>query len=87
MGSFSWRLDVFLDFPKSDPHGDPIPDAKGNIDYIPATNLSELQVGDEAVVVGVNDHSNPFLHYLDRMEIALGIKVKVMEIYLYVKLG
>lgn len=75
------RLDAYLEFPKLDPHGDPIPDAKGNITYTPAVNLTELNTGQTAVVVGVNDHSNPFLHYLDKLEIALGVHVKVLEIY------
>ena len=75
------RLDAYLDFPKLDPHGDPIPDAKGNITYIPAINLTELNAGQTAVIVGVNDHSNPFLHYLDKLEIALGVRVQVLEIY------
>jgi len=75
------RLDAYLDFPRLDPHGDPIPDAKGNITYTPAINLTELNAGQTAVIVGVNDHSNPFLHYLDKLEIALGIHIKVLEIY------
>jgi len=75
------RLDAFLEFPKLDPHGDPIPDAKGNITYTPAVNLMELNTGQTAVIVGVNDHSNPFLHYLDKLEIALGVHIKVLEIY------
>ncbi len=75
------RLDAYLDFPKLDPHGDPIPDAKGNITYTPAISLTELHAGQMAVIVGVNDHSNPFLHYLDKLEIALGVRVQVLEIY------
>jgi len=75
------RLDAYLDFPKLDPHGDPIPDAKGNITYMPNINLMDLKAGETAIIVGVNDHSNPFLHYLGQLEITLGVHIKVLDIY------
>jgi len=75
------RLDHFLDYPKVDPHGDPIPDSTGHIDYINTQKLNELKNNDEAVLLGVSDHSSEFLHYLDRVNITLGSKVKIIEIY------
>lgn len=72
-------LDEFLSFPKFDPHGDPIPDAKGNIAYISDCNLSEAPLNVDHIVVGVKDHDSAFLHYLDKTEIGLGTKIKVKE--------
>lgn len=77
------RLDHFLDYPKVDPHGDPIPDSTGHIDYINTQKLIELEKDEEAVLVGVADHSTDFLHYLDKVNIALGSKLKIIEVYAF----
>jgi len=77
------RLDHYLDYPKVDPHGDPIPDSTGHIDYITTQKLIDLEKNEEAVLVGVAEHSTDFLHYLDRVNIALGSKLKIIEIYAF----
>ena len=73
------RLDAFLDYPQFDPHGDPIPDARGNMPDSEYRKLSELKSGDKAVLMAVLDHSQPFLQYLDRTELNLGIRLEVLE--------
>ena len=73
------RLDQFLGFPKFDPHGDPIPDEDGNFATRQQKMLSELDVNHEGVIVGVGEHSTPFLRYLDQIGIALGSTIKVLE--------
>ena len=40
------ELDSFLGFPKTDPHGDPIPDKDGNLQTIEKTLLSNLKKGE-----------------------------------------
>ena len=73
------RLDNFLGKPKFDPHGDPIPDAKGRIHSHNYKLLSEIKEGDDVVVMGVKDSSAKFLHYLDSQKIALGSKVRIEQ--------
>ncbi|ODS78346.1 MAG: iron-dependent repressor [Cytophagaceae bacterium SCN 52-12] len=73
------RLDAFLDYPQFDPHGDPIPDARGNMPDSEYRKLSELKSGDKAVLMAVLDHSQPFLQYLDRTELNLGIRLEILE--------
>ncbi|HNR17601.1 MAG TPA: metal-dependent transcriptional regulator [Bacteroidia bacterium] len=77
------RLDKFLGFPKADPHGDPIPDAKGVLPKSKSVLLSTLKAGDTGTFTGVTDHTAAFLNYLDKTGIALGdsIKVKAIEEY------
>lgn len=70
-------LDGFLDFPRYDPHGDPIPDKDGNLVARNAVLLSEIDEGLCGVLVGVKDSSSAFLKYLDNSEIKLGAKIKV----------
>lgn len=74
------RLDDFLGNPKYDPHGDPIPDKKGNIDLHKEVMLEDLKAGDKAVVVGVKDSSTEFLQYLEQTGLILGSEIKVNEI-------
>jgi DtxR family Mn-dependent transcriptional regulator len=73
------KLDEFLDFPSFDPHGDPIPNADGEIKKINKLLLSEADLNKEYQCVGVKDSSSEFLQYLDKQKIALGSKIKVKE--------
>lgn len=73
------ELDKFLEYPKRDPHGDPIPDAKGNFNVGDRILLSNLHVGEVGMCVGVKDSSTEFLQYLDKNRISLGKKIEVVE--------
>lgn len=73
------ELDKFLDYPTRDPHGDPIPDAKGNFQVANKTLLSDLSKGENGTLVGVKDTSSEFLKYLDKNKIALGNTIKVLD--------
>jgi DtxR family Mn-dependent transcriptional regulator len=73
------KLDAFLDFPSFDPHGDPIPNANGEIKKINKLLLSEASLNKEYQCVGVKDSSSEFLQYLDKQKIALGSKITVKE--------
>jgi DtxR family Mn-dependent transcriptional regulator len=77
------RLDEFLGFPRVDPHGDPIPDAEGNIHEQAKAPLSDLDPGQRGVVIGVKDTSSEFLQYLDRMGLGLGSAIQVVECIAY----
>lgn len=73
------ELDKFLGFPKRDPHGDPIPDAGGNFIVSNKTLLADLSIGEAGICVGVKDSSAAFLQFLDKNNISLGKKIKVLE--------
>lgn len=73
------RLDEFLDFPKYDPHGDPIPKSNGEMPSMAKTLLSEIAVGDKCRVVAVKDSSAPFLQYLQQLSVSIGTPIKVLE--------
>ncbi|MGB0879253.1 MAG: metal-dependent transcriptional regulator [Polaribacter sp.] len=73
------ELDAFLGFPKQDPHGDPIPDKKGNLQIVKKSLLSTLQENESGICVGVYDSSSEFLQFLDKQGIALGQKIKVLD--------
>jgi DtxR family Mn-dependent transcriptional regulator len=73
------RLDAFLNSPKYDPHGDPIPDENGNIVYHEETTLDQLKPKDKAMVVSVEDQSTAFLQYLDKNKLFIKSKVEVLK--------
>ncbi len=73
------RLDNFLGNPTSDPHGDLIPSASGEL---PETNqilLNKLAVGDTAMVIAVFEHDPKFLQYLDEVNLNLGKQITVLK--------
>lgn len=72
------KLDDFLGNPTKDPHGDPIPDAMGKIISVEKILLSDLQVNENCICVGVKDTSSEFLKYLDRQKISLGAKMEII---------
>src|SRR5450432_3051085 len=47
------RLDKFLNFPKHDPHGDPIPDIKGIVHELKQVELNTCKVKDKMIFSGV----------------------------------
>ncbi|WP_034920072.1 metal-dependent transcriptional regulator [Gillisia sp. CAL575] len=73
------ELDRFLDFPKRDPHGDPIPDSEGNFAISNKVLLAELNKGESGICIGVKDSSPEFLQYLDKNNIALGQLIVILE--------
>jgi DtxR family Mn-dependent transcriptional regulator len=73
------KLDEFLNFPTEDPHGDPIPNADGQIVVIKKQLLSEFEKNKIGICVGVKDTSSDFLKYLDKQEIALGSAIEIIE--------
>jgi DtxR family transcriptional regulator, Mn-dependent transcriptional regulator len=77
------RLDHFLNYPKFDPHGDPIPDADGNWTHQKQVIVSSLQLGGKAVISGVEDHSSAFLKYLDQINLTLGAEIEIQEHFPY----
>ncbi|MFY7758031.1 MAG: metal-dependent transcriptional regulator [Flavobacterium stagni] len=73
------KLDDFLGFPTVDPHGDPIPNAKGEMVKEERIVLSEAPLHQAYRFIGVKDSSAGFLQYLDKQQIALGATIIIQE--------
>jgi len=73
-------LDEFLEHPKFDPHGDPIPDGFGKFPISNSTPLSSLKKGDKGIVMGVSQDNSTFLKFLDKIDVKLGNLIYVKEI-------
>ena len=73
------KLDELLNYPKYDPHGDPIPSKDGKFMERDKQLLSEMPLHAKGVCVGVKDSSAPFLKFLDKNKIALGNTIEILE--------
>ncbi len=74
------NLESFLRYPKFDPHGDPIPDKDGKLMLTKTVNLLKLKVGQKGVLDSLKDSSDVFLKYLNKKNLALRDRIKVIDI-------
>jgi DtxR family transcriptional regulator, Mn-dependent transcriptional regulator len=71
------RIDRTLGYPTHDPHGDPIPDRKLNLDRSKLRTLATLEPGDEATIRRVPSDDKELLRYLTSLALVPGRKVKL----------
>jgi DtxR family Mn-dependent transcriptional regulator len=79
------RLDEHLGFPKTDPHGDPIPNKKGEFPVQKMVTLDKLNVNDKGILIGVSEDSKDFLNYLDGIQLQLGSSIEVLDFFAFDK--
>ena len=72
------RLDKFLNFPRFDPHGDPIPDQQGVMVQQPETNIGHIALGEQVIVQGIVNHDAEFLQYLESIGLVPGARISVI---------
>jgi DtxR family Mn-dependent transcriptional regulator len=65
--------------PTVDPHGDPIPTAKLELDEAPTRSVESLSAGDRGIFVRVSDSDPEMLRYLADCGIAPGERLAVLE--------
>jgi DtxR family transcriptional regulator, Mn-dependent transcriptional regulator len=73
------KLDAFLGFPASDPHGHPIPDKNGKIISGKQIMLTETEIQKMYTICAVKKGSPSFLQYLKKIGLQIGAPVKVIE--------
>jgi DtxR family Mn-dependent transcriptional regulator len=73
------HIDRTLGFPKSDPHGDPIPGPDLRLVPSEATPLSALEAGAKATVRRVPDRDGEVLRYLTKLKLVPGSRLEVRE--------
>ena len=72
-------LDVFLDHPRRDPHGDPIPTRDGHLDPLGDTPLDHVDEGSTGVVTRVSDRDNAVLRHLAEIGLRPDSPVEVVS--------
>ena len=80
---FFEKMDEILQYPKFDPHGEPIPDKDGNIHAQDLQKLSSSKIGVQVIFSSVTVSDDEFLSYLNSKSLELGKKLEVLEIEKY----
>lgn len=73
------RLDAFLGFPETDPHGDPIPDSTGKIRLHKQFTLSEQPLNKIVRVSGIALQTTEMLELLQYNHIRLGTRLEIRK--------
>ena len=73
------KIDQLLNYPKFDPHGDPIPSKNGIFNFQERVSIFEMDVNEEGIIMGVSLDNKDFLDHLTKLKISIGTKVKVIE--------
>lgn len=76
---FEDKLDALLGYPTVDPHGDPIPSKSGVIVARDGQTLSQLELGQPACILRVNDQHPEKLCYLGKLGLYPNTRVEVLE--------
>ncbi|MDD2763869.1 MAG: metal-dependent transcriptional regulator [Opitutaceae bacterium] len=73
------RLDALLGHPATDPHGDPIPSARGRLNTQVYATLATCATAAPLRVVRVTDQSGEFLRFAEQNGLAPGTPVRVID--------
>lgn len=73
------RIDAYLGYPTTDPHGDPIPRADGTFDESASRTLADCRAGETFRLARVLDQSPDFLRFLSDSELKLGACARVVS--------
>jgi DtxR family Mn-dependent transcriptional regulator len=73
------RIDERLGRPRFDPHGDAIPDADGRTERVPFVMLGDATSGHAGRVLRVSDRDPQLLRELERLGVAVGRDVTVVD--------
>jgi len=71
------KLDNFLNYPQTDPHGDPIPDVHGKLPVIKQVSIADIPVKKNVIVSAVGNQSAEMLELLNHYNIGIGTEIKV----------
>lgn len=75
------KLDKYLGQPKIDPHGDPIPDEKGDVRELKQIALTDLSFKKNGVVSSVSNQTNEMMKMLSHYGIGIGSQIKVLKAF------
>ncbi|SEF50826.1 iron (metal) dependent repressor, DtxR family [Halpernia humi] len=77
---FFEKMDEMLNFPKIDPHGEPIPDKDGNIITQDLKKLSDSKVGEKIILKAVTLDTEDFLSFLNERNLTLETEMQIIKI-------
>ena len=72
------RICEYLEHPRFDPHGAPIPNPDGTVVVRSGVSMAQLNAGDDATVTEVEDKDPAFLRYVSSLGIKIGSTLRVI---------
>ena len=72
-------LDKFLKYPKIDPHGDPIPNKLGEIDFVDKISIYDLNINQKGIVSRIINEDDEFFNLLKKLDIEIGSEIKMID--------
>ena len=73
------KLDSFLNYPQTDPHGDPIPDGNGKMPIIRQLSIADVAEKKKVLVSSVGNQSPAMLELLNHYHINIGTELKINQ--------
>jgi len=74
------QIESYLEFPKFDPHGDPIPDINGILPKMPDNvMLKNAEVGGQYIIVRVDHRHKELVDYFQKLELKLNQKIELID--------
>ncbi|MDO5615070.1 MAG: metal-dependent transcriptional regulator [Cruoricaptor ignavus] len=74
------KIDELLDFPKTDPHGSPIPDKNGNITQLNLPKLSECKAEQKVRFSALTESTTELLKFLNQKKLPLTTEITILKI-------
>lgn len=78
--NFFEKMDSLLGYPKIDPHGSPIPDKTGRMEWLKYEKLSNCKPGETVRLAAVIHTTDDFLKFLNLRELSLGLNLKIKRV-------
>lgn len=73
------QIDKFLNYPTKDPHGESIPNQKGEMAASYKKTLLSIKAGTNCTMLGVKNDSTTFLQYVEKTGLQIGQSLTVMS--------
>lgn len=77
---FFEKMDEMLGYPTIDPHGSPIPDKQGRINWVQYDKLSQCKPGQTVKLAAVIQGTDAFFRFLSSRGLALGVRIKIKSV-------
>ena len=75
------KLDLYLGQPKIDPHGDPIPDEKGEVPELKQIALNNFSLKKNGTVSSVSNQTDEMMKMLEHYGIGIGSHIRVLKAF------
>ena len=79
------KLDAYMNFPRFDPHGDPIPDNTGKMEVQPLVGLVQVKPGQKAIIAAIGEQSSDLFEMMKHKRMAIGTELVVVQTFAYDK--